>query len=408
MRHEEGHGSGPPGSDSVALVASRQDLGVTDDSVQSREQVSDLTKAVAERVFARVAEADHRERMLLAAIVENIPVGLAVVDENETPLIVNSAALRAFGKEHPAEFAGWYKAEAYRLDGTPVHPEERPIARTLATGEIVHAEILELVIDGRRAIFEISTAPIIDESGERRGGLSIFRDVTVREQTERAERDFVTNAAHELQSPLAAIVSAVEVLQGGAKDSPQRDVFLGHIEREAARLARLVRALLILARTEIGVEAPRDELVALGSLLDKVGQSLRVSSGVELEVDCPEQLAALTNGELLEQAVVNLAENAAKRTRSGRIVLAARTTDDRLVEISVSDTGPGIPAADRQRIFERFYRAEPDGSPGFGLGLAIVRAITDALVGDLDLESIPGFGTTVRLRLPRAATLVAP
>jgi PAS domain S-box-containing protein len=378
---------------------------MADDSGQSHEQVVELTKAVAERVFERVAKAD-RERILLEAIVENIPVGLAVVDENETPLIVNSEALRAFGKDNPADFAGWYKAEAYRLDGTPVHPEERPIARTLATGEIVHGEVLELVIDGRRAIFEISTAPITDSSGERRGGLSIFRDVTVREQTERAERDFVTNAAHELQSPLAAIVSAVEVLQAGAKDSPQRDVFLGHIERESARLARLTRALLILARTEIGVEPPRDELVALGSLLEKVGHSLRVYSGVELQVECPEQLAALTNGELLEQAVVNLAENAARATRSGRIVLAARATDDGVVEISVSDTGPGIPAADRQRIFERFYRAEPE-RPGFGLGLAIVRAITDALAGELDLESTPGAGTIVRLRLPRAASLVA-
>jgi two-component system, OmpR family, phosphate regulon sensor histidine kinase PhoR len=378
-----------------------------DDAAQSGKQVSDLTEAVAERVFERLTKAD-RERILLEAIVENIPLGLAVVDENEVPLIVNSEALRAFGKDKPADFAGWYKAEAYRLDGTPVHPQERPIARTLATGEIVHAEVLELVIDGRRAIFEISTAPIIDASGERRGGLSIFRDVTVREHTERAERDFVTNAAHELQSPLAAIVSAVEVLQAGAKDSPQRDVFLGHIEREAARLARLVRALLILARTEIGVETPRDELVALGSLLEKVGQSLRVSSGVKLEIDCPDELAALTNGELLEQAVVNLTENAAKMTRSGRIVLAARVTGDGLVEISVSDTGAGITAADRQRIFERFYRAGPDESQGFGLGLAIVRAITDALAGELDLESIPGFGTTVRLRLPRAATLVAP
>jgi PAS domain S-box-containing protein len=379
---------------------------MSDDAAQSGEQVGELMQAVAERVFERLANAD-RERILLESIVENIPVGLAVVDENETPLIVNGEALRAFGKEHPAEFAGWYKAEAYRLDGTPVHPEERPIARTLATGEIVQAEVLELVIDGRRAIFEISTAPIIDAAGERRGGLSIFRDVTVRERTERAERDFVTNAAHELQSPLAAIVSAVEVLQAGAKDSPQRDVFLGHIEREAARLTRLVRALLILARTEIGVEPPRDELVALGALLEKVGESVRLSPDVELDVNCPEQLAALTNGELLEQAVVNLAENAAKMTRSGRIVLAARAIDDGAVEISVSDTGPGIPAADRQRIFERFYRAEPDETAGFGLGLAIVRAITDALAGELDLETTPSVGTIVRVRLPRAASLVS-
>ena len=103
---------------------------------------------------------------------------------------------------------------------------------------------------------------------------------------------------------------------------------------------------------------------------------------------------------------MNLAENAAKMTRSGRIVLAARAIDDGVVEISVSDTGPGIQAADRQRIFERFYRAGPDESSGFGLGLAIVRAIVDALAGDLDLESTPSVGTIVRLRLPMAASMV--
>ncbi len=354
----------------------------------------------------RVAQED-KEGILLEAVVENFPVGLAVVDREGTPLIVNAEALRIFGKSDPAEFAGWYESEAYRMDGTPVSPAERPIARTLANGEIVHGEMLELVIDGRHAVFEISTAPIIDPAGEQMGGLSIFRDVTVRERTERAERDFVTNAAHELQSPLAAIISAVEVLQAGAKDGPQRDLFLGHIEREADRLARLARALLVLARSDIGVEAPRDELVALSPLLEEVGRGLRLAPGVELEIDCPKTLAVITNRELVEQAAVNLAENAAKMTKSGRIVLGARKLAEEMVEITISDTGAGIPAADRSRVFERFYRGETEASPGFGLGLAIVRAVADALGGQLELDSTVGAGTIVRLRLPRAASIVS-
>jgi two-component system, OmpR family, phosphate regulon sensor histidine kinase PhoR len=376
-----------------------------DESTQKGAQVGEPTQVVADRVFERMAELD-RGRILLEAIVENIPVGLAVVDQEGTPLIVNSEALRAFGRHHPADFRGWYQAEAYRLDGERVLPEERPIARTLATGEIVHAEILELVIGGgRRAIFEISTAPILDASGEKMGGVSIFRDVTVREEVERAERDFVTNAAHELQSPLTAIVSAVEVLQAGAKDGPERDVFLGHIERAADRLGRLVRALLILARAQMGVEPPRDELVALHPLLTEVGSGLSLPPGVELEVDCPAELAVVTNRELIEQAVVNLSENAAKQTRSGRIVLCARDPDGERVEIAVTDSGTGISAADRQRVFERFYRVDADG-PGFGLGLAIVRAAVDALGGEVELESTPDVGTVVRLRIPRPASIV--
>ena len=380
---------------------------MTDGSPNREEPVANLTRAIADRVLERLAKADQ-ERMVLEAIVEHMPVGLAVVDNDGAPLIVNSDALRAFGKDAPEDFAGWYAAEAYRMDGTLVDPDDRPIARTLARGEVVRGELLELVIDGRHAVFEISSAPIFDAAGEQMGGLSIFRDVTVRERTEQAERDFVTNAAHELQSPLAAIVSAVEVLQAGAKDGEERDVFLGHIEREAHRLARLVRALLVLARSDIGVEPPRDELVALRPLLEEVGRGLRLAAEVELEIDCPHELAVLTNRELVEQAVTNLAQNAAKLTRAGQVVLGARTSDGEMVEITVTDTGPGIPAVDRPRVFERFFRGDPDGTPGFGLGLAIVRAAAVALRGELELDSTVGAGTIVRLRIPRAANMVAP
>ncbi len=206
---------------------------------------------------------------------------------------------------------------------------------------MVTGERYEVVLGDRRAILEVSTAPVIGPSGEQTGAVAVMRDATVRERAERAERDFVTNAAHELQSPLAAIVSAIEVLQAGAKDGPERDVFLGHIEREADRLARLVRALLVLARTQIGMEAPRDELVALCPLLEEIRAGLRVPSGVELVIDCPGELAVVTNRELVEQAVVNLAENAAKQTESGRIVLSGADLGEGTVEIAVSDTGPG-------------------------------------------------------------------
>jgi PAS domain S-box-containing protein len=379
---------------------------MADDSTQSVDTREELTRAVADRVLERLAAGD-RERLLLEAVVESIPAGLVVVDRDGTPLVANREALRIFGKTDPAEVAGWHRAEAYRLDGTPIDPDDRPITRTLKTGEVVTGEILDLVIDGRHAIFEISTAPVDAPSGERGGGISIFRDVTLREQAERAERDFVTNAAHELQSPLAAIVSAVEVLDAGAKDGPERDVFLGHIHQAADRLTRLVRALLILARSQTGVEAPRDELVAVAPLLHQVGAGLRLAEGVALEVECSENLAVVTNRELVEQAVVNLAQNAAKATQFGRIVLSAREGADSSVEIAVSDTGPGIPPVERARVFERFYRADPDGSPGFGLGLAIVRAAADALKGDVGLDSKLGTGTVVRLRIPGAASLVS-
>jgi signal transduction histidine kinase len=227
--------------------------------------------------------------------------------------------------------------------------------------------------------------------------------MTERIRREAAEQDFVTNAAHELQSPLTAIVSAIEVLQAGAKNTPERDVFLEHIERASDRLARLTRALLVLARAQTGAEAPKTELVELEALLPDVASVVRPAAGVTFHVSCEPLAAVLTNRELLEQAVVSISENAAKYTVKGRIELGARTVDGR-AEISISDTGPGIPESEVDRVFDRFYRGE--GSDGSGLGLAIARTAAEALGGDVELESAPGKGTTVRLLIPIAASLV--
>jgi len=221
---------------------------------------------------------------------------------------------------------------------------------------------------------------------------------------ESAERQFITNAAHELQSPLTAIVSAIEVLQAGAKETPERDIFLDHIERASARLARLARALLVLARAQSGTEAPKTELVALHALLGDVASWVQTADGVDVEVSCPPDAAVLTNRELVEQAVFNVAENAGKYTTNGRIELAAHVEDGR-AEIRISDTGPGIRPDDQARVFDRFYRGEATGE-GSGLGLAIARAATDALGGDVALESTVGKGTVVTFSLPRGASLV--
>jgi two-component system OmpR family sensor kinase len=222
---------------------------------------------------------------------------------------------------------------------------------------------------------------------------------------ESAEREFVTNAAHQLQSPLTAITTAIEVLQAGAKDTPERDVFLGHIEDASARLVGLARALLVLSRAQTGTEAPKTELVPLEAVLSDVASRLRPAEDVSVEVSCPPDAAVLTNRDLVEQAVLNVAENAAKYTRSGSIELSAQIADHH-AEIKVSDTGRGIPIAEQSRIFERFYRGADVGDGGSGLGLAIVRAALDALGGDVELDSTPGKGTVMRIRLPQGASLI--
>ena len=208
---------------------------------------------------------------------------------------------------------------------------------------------------------------VIEGSVTRVGGTTIvsLEDVSARERRERAERDFVTNAAHELQTPLAAITSAVQVLQAGAKDNvADRDRFLAHVEGACGRLDRLARALLVLARAQTGVERPRQEIVPVAALLSSVADGL--APGRTVDVDCAADVAVLANRPLLEQALANLGQNAAKHSR-GPIVLAGERSHD-AVRIQVRDNGGGISESDRERIFDRFYRGEAP-TDGFGLGL---------------------------------------
>ncbi len=236
-----------------------------------------------------------------------------------------------------------------------------------------------------------------------RTALLVVTDVSALELRERIEREFVANAAHELRTPVAAISGAVEVLQQGAKERPaDRDHFLAIIDRQSARLARLSRSLLVLARAQTGEEALQTIPVELCPLLETVAASLTTSDDVIVAVDCDPALVVRAEPDLLEQVFSNLVTNAAGHTQQGRITITARQLGDDRVEIEVVDTGEGIPGELQPRIFERFYRGDTRERNGFGLGLAIVRQAVRVLDGTVDLESIPDSGTNVRITLPLA------
>jgi signal transduction histidine kinase len=244
-------------------------------------------------------------------------------------------------------------------------------------------------------------------SRDEESALLLIQDVSTRERQRRVEREFVTNAAHELRTPIAAIASALDVLQGGAKEVPaDRDRFLAHVQRESDRLGRLVAALLLLARIQNGQQSPTLDLVEVRPLLDEVVAELHPRAGVRVKVECAAGVGMLADIDLLRQAVWNVAANAATHTTKGEIRLAGRDLG-RLCEIEVRDTGPGMSETERAQAFDRFYRARNiNGAAGFGLGLPIAREITRALGGSLSLDSEPDIGTRVRVHLP-SARLVA-
>lgn len=215
-------------------------------------------------------------------------------------------------------------------------------------------------------------------------------------------RDFVKNAAHELRTPVSAISSAIEVLQSGAKDDrDQRDRFLEHIERNTARLERLLDALLILARLQAGDEQPAVSRVPVEPILQQVMEGVTPHLGVSLEIEAPRDLEVATNPRVLEQLLANLVANAAQHTDSGSIALVASKNDGHIA-IEVRDTGHGVKPSDQALIARELARHDAPEVEGLGIGLTIVREAIRALGGEVEIGPRTGGGTTARVVLPVA------
>ncbi|HYZ19873.1 MAG TPA: PAS domain S-box protein [Gaiellaceae bacterium] len=367
---------------------------------QTERELRTLTFELERRVAERTHELEE-ERARLHAIVEHMPAGLLITDAEGEATFMNSQAQELLAGLRMTDDPRFPRRfPAIRLDGEPYPEGDRPSTRALLRGETTTAERLYFERDdGTRVLFEVSAAPIRDSIGRIIAAALTIQDVSGLERQEQSEREFVANAAHELRTPIAAVLSAVEVLQAGAKENTEdRDLFLGHIEREANRLARLAHTLLVLARAQAGHAGIKVELVELRPLLQDVADTIETQDAVEVAVECASDLRIWSDRDLLEQALTSLANNAVAYTSAGRVTLAASQADS-TIALEVRDTGSGIEPEDRERVFERFYRSNRATHEGFGLGLAIVQQAAEALAAEIELDSDRGTGTTIRLRL---------
>src|SRR5438552_2024676 len=303
--------TGTPIDAELTVVAG--DVGLTTDElrftirdIRARKAAEAELRTLNEELERRVAEraADtERQRAWLEGIVAQIPVAMIVAEApsgrivlaNDEVARITRGAIGAF------ENIGDYRnVAAFHPHGDVLESDEWPLVRA-TRGEVVQGEIIELVRgDGTRTLIEVNAAPIRDEDGNVVAAVSLFHDVSERDRRESAELDFVANAAHELQTPVAAISNAVDALQSGAKDDPeQRARFLAHLQRDVERLGRLSSALLVLARAERGGELPRLELMALEPLLADAATATLPASGVEVVVDCADDVGSLTRPDIL-------------------------------------------------------------------------------------------------------------
>jgi two-component system phosphate regulon sensor histidine kinase PhoR len=250
-----------------------------------------------------------------------------------------------------------------------------------------------------------------DVSGEG-GAVIVLNDVTDVQRLESVRRDFVANVSHELKTPVASIKGFVETLLDGAADDPAANRrFLEIVARQADRLAAIIDDLLSLSRIEqsegkgnLPLEPTRLADVIAAVIADCGPRA--ADRSIRLETRCAEGLVADVNPPLLEQALINLVDNAIKYSDPGAGVWIAVEQADAGLVVRVSDEGCGIEAEHLPRLFERFYRVDRARSRqlgGTGLGLAIVKHIVLAHGGTIGVESQPGVGTTFTMRLPAAS-----
>ena len=240
-----------------------------------------------------------------------------------------------------------------------------------------------------------------------------FNDLTPLRRVEEMRADFIANASHELRTPLAALLGFIETLQGPAKDDPvARDKFLGIMQGQATRMARLIDDLLSLSRIELNAHLQPSTPVDLAPIVRQVVDGLQMLArdrGVEIKVALsPDTLTVLGDRDELIRALENLIENALKYGAAGKrvdVTVGRAQTRAGLPEahVSVRDYGPGISPEHLPRLTERFYRvdvADSRAQGGTGLGLALVKHVLNRHGGRLTIESTPGAGATFTMHIP--------
>jgi len=285
---------------------------------------------------------------------------------------------------------------------------------------LAQAELLELVLVAR-ATEKPAEAEIELAAGMQSGStwvraraaqlsdgnvLLTVADETESQRLEETRRDFVANISHELKTPIGAISLLSEALIDGANDQALVKKFSADLFRESKRLASLVQDIIQLSRLQsadlLKTAVPVDLSSVIAEAVER-NQVLAERKGIKISWDSPPGTLVLGDGEMLSMAVKNLIENAILYSDDGGQVGVGLREDDGTAQISVTDTGVGIDPEHVERIFERFYRADPSRSRstgGTGLGLAIVKHVANNHRGDIQVFSKLGFGSTFTLRLP--------
>ncbi len=317
-------------------------------------------------------------------ITSHMQEGLVVLDKETYIRSINSAAMEIFGAEESCVGTGFFQVNRSHA------------LRNALNDALDHrhgSAVLEL--QGRAYRFDMSS---IRSDGNLLGAVILAVDVTESRNAEQMRREFSANVSHELKTPLQGIIGSAELLESGmvkAEDAPR---FVGHIRKEASRLVNLIEDIIRLSQLDEGVELPKEnvDILALAEDVKEILAPSAAERNVKIDVT--------GNGftikgvrRMLQEIIYNLCDNAIKYNVPGGSV-TVHGENNRLI---IRDTGIGISAEHKDRIFERFYRVDKShskASGGTGLGLSIVKHAVAYHKAEIHLESMPGKGTTITIQ----------
>ena len=344
-------------------------------------------------VIAQQMKSLREKQEEFTSITENMSEGFLVLDNNTDILSYNTSALRLLGAEAvPAES----HVSALALNRSAGF-------RSAVDSALAGSRSEQLVRHGGRCC-QVMANPVFRD-GEVEGAVVVILDITEREERENLRREFTANVSHELKTPLTSISGFAEIIKNGIVKPEDIPRFAGNIYEESQRLVTLVDDILNLSRLdEADVQLEREDF-DLSSLARDVAGRLKASAkknGVVITVIGDK---AEINGvkSIVDEMVFNLVDNAVKYNKqNGRVTVTVDSSSDGTA-LTVTDTGIGIPQADVDRVFERFYRVDKSHSKeigGTGLGLSIVKHGAAFHNAKVSLQSTEGEGTTVRLVFP--------
>jgi two-component system phosphate regulon sensor histidine kinase PhoR len=366
----------------------------TDELASLAEVLNDMAAKLEDRINALIRQGQMQEAVLSSMI-----EGVLAIDAEQRLIALNRAGARLL-RVDPRAILNQNIQEVVTDSGLRWF-----INRALAAQDPIEEEVA--VSEGQRVLQAHGTS-LREAAGTNIGVLIVLHDVTHLRQLEHLRRDFVANVSHELKTPITSIKGFVETLLAGALKEPENaENFLRIIAKQADRLNEIIDDLLSLSRLEQDAERGLIFLTTqkIKGVLETAIQVCAPKSEareINVHLDCPDDLRARINAPLLEQALVNLVDNAIKYSEMNREVRVEAARSGPEVIIRVRDQGSGIKAEHLPRLFERFYRVDSGrsrASGGTGLGLAIVKHIAQAHGGKVTVESTPGQGSTFSLHL---------